>query len=144
MSNKVKWLHNSIDGPYAGKYDRLTKCTIKLHDDTAGAFFVFYNSLRSVLGSNGFNQELLPALQHINTKLDLSKPPVDIDLPPVGTHGGGEKIPMEDWMDIHNEFSSTLYALLASDGVIAQGATRSSNILVSYQFSGSGCQVLQD
>jgi hypothetical protein len=28
MSNKVKWLHNSIDGPYAGKYDQLTKYTI--------------------------------------------------------------------------------------------------------------------
>jgi hypothetical protein len=39
---------------------------------------------------------------------------------------------------------STLYALLASDGVIACTATRSTNILVSHQFKGSGCQVLQD
>jgi hypothetical protein len=48
---------------------------------------------------------------------------------------GGEQKPMFDWIEAHTEFSRTLYALLASHGVIAASATRSSNILVAYQFS---------
>jgi hypothetical protein len=56
----------------------------------------------------------------------------------------GSKNPMFDWIKAQNEFSGTLYALLASHGVIATSVTRSSNILVAYQFSGSGLQVLQD
>jgi hypothetical protein len=71
-ANKVAWLSKSIDGPYVGKHERLAKCTIKLQDDSAGAFFVFYNSTRSFLGSTGFNQELLPALQFIVDDLDLT------------------------------------------------------------------------
>jgi hypothetical protein len=63
MANQVKWVVKSIDGPYAGKHERLAKCSFKLADDFAGAFFVFYNLLKSFLGSNGFNSELLPALQ---------------------------------------------------------------------------------
>jgi hypothetical protein len=43
--NQVAWLAKSIDGPYAGKHERLAKCLIKLRDVSAGAFFVFYNSL---------------------------------------------------------------------------------------------------
>jgi hypothetical protein len=70
MANQVKWLVKSIDGPYAGKHERLAKCSFKLADNSAGAFFVFYNSLKSFLGSNGFNSELLPALQHISKTLD--------------------------------------------------------------------------
>jgi hypothetical protein len=42
-SNQVAWLAKSIDGPYAGKHEHLAKCSIKLRDDSAGAFFVFYN-----------------------------------------------------------------------------------------------------
>jgi hypothetical protein len=51
---------------------------------------------------------------------------------------------MFDWIEAHNELSRMLSALLASHGVIATAATRSSNILVSYQFLGSGLRVLQD
>jgi hypothetical protein len=65
-------------------------------------------------------------------------------MPRVGAYGGGEKKPMIDWIEAHNEFSSTLYALFASQGVIAPAATCSRNVLVSYQFTGSGSQVLQD
>jgi hypothetical protein len=65
-------------------------------------------------------------------------------MPKVGAYDGGEKKPMFDWNEAHNEFSGTLYALLASEGVIGKGATRCENILVAYQFSGSGLQVLQD
>jgi hypothetical protein len=118
MANKVKWLHGSIDGKYAGKHDCMAKYTIKLMDDTAGAFFVFYNSLCLFFNSNSSNQELLPALQHITINLDLTKTPLDIDMSPVGMYNGGEKKLMTDWDNAHNEFSTTLYALLASDGVI--------------------------
>jgi hypothetical protein len=47
----------------------------------AGAFFVFYNSTRSFLGSNGFNPELLPALQFISDDLDLKVTPISKDMP---------------------------------------------------------------
>jgi hypothetical protein len=80
-ANRVAWLSKSIDGPYAGKHERLAKCTIKLQDDFARAFFVFYNSIRSFLGSTGFNPELLPALQFIADNLDLKIRPIDIDMP---------------------------------------------------------------
>ena len=60
MANQVAWLAKSIDGPYAGKHERLAKYTIKLLDDSAGAFFVFYNSLCLFLASNRFHPELLP------------------------------------------------------------------------------------
>jgi hypothetical protein len=63
---------------------------------------------------------------------------------PVGTHDGGKKKPMTDLDNAHNKFNTMLCALLASDGVIARTATRSTYSLVSYQFMGSGCQVLQD
>jgi hypothetical protein len=115
-----------------------------LQDDSAGAFFVFYNSIQSFLGRTGFNQELLPALQFIADDLDLTVTPIDIDMPCVRAYGGGEQKLMFDWIEAQNEFSGTLCALLASHGVIATSATRSSNILVAYQFSGSGLQVLQD
>jgi hypothetical protein len=64
-----------------------------LQDDSAGAFFVFYNSIRSFLGSTGFNQELLPALQFIANDLDLTVTPIDIGMPCVGAYGGGEQKP---------------------------------------------------
>jgi hypothetical protein len=63
-------------------------------------------------------------------------------MPHVGAYEGGKKNPMFDWIESHNVFSGTLYALLACHGVIATAATRSSNILVA--FSGSRLQVLQD
>jgi hypothetical protein len=128
MANQVKWLVKSIDGPYAGKHERLAKCSFKLADDSAGAFFVFYNSLKSFLGSNGFSLELLPALQHISKMLDLTLTPIHVDMPRVGAYGGGKKKPMIDWIEEHNEFSSTLYASFASQGVIAVSATRSCNV----------------
>ena len=108
MANQVAWLAKSIDGPYAGKQDRLAKCTIKLADDTAGAFFVFYNSLRSYLSSNGFHPELLPSLQHVSDKVDLTISPIDTDMPRVGAYEGGEQKPMYEWPEAHNEFSNTL------------------------------------
>jgi hypothetical protein len=107
MVNKVKWLHGSIDGPYAGKHDSMAKYPIKLMDNTAGPFFFFYNSLCLFLNSNSFNQELLPALQHIAINLDLTRTPPDINMPPVGTNDGGEKKPMTDWDNAHSEFSIT-------------------------------------
>jgi hypothetical protein len=96
------------------------------------------------LGSTGFNPELLPALQFIADNLDLTITPIDIDMPHVVAYGGGEQKPMFDWIEAHNEFSGTHYALLPGHAVVAASATRSSNILVAYQFSGSGLQVLQD
>jgi hypothetical protein len=55
-------------------------------------------------------------------------------MPGVGTYKGREQKPMSDWVE----------ALFASQGVIGIAATQSCNILVSYQFSSSGSQVLQD
>jgi hypothetical protein len=145
MANQVEWLVSSINGPYAGKHEQLAKCSFKLVDDSAGAFFfVFYNSLKSFLGSNGFNLELLPALQRILKTLDLTLTPIHTDMPCVGAYGGGKKKPVIDWIEAHNEFTSTLYALFAIQGVIAPAATCSCHVLVSYQFTGSGSQVLQD
>jgi hypothetical protein len=124
MANQVKWLVKLINGPSAGKHERIAKCSLKLADDSAGAFFVFYNSLKSFLGSNGFNLELLLACQHISKTLDLTLTPVHTNMPCFGAYGGGEKKPMIDWIvEAHNEFSSTLYALFASQGVIALSAT---------------------
>ena len=51
---------------------------------------------------------------------------------------------MFEWTEAHNKFSSTLYALLASQGVISSSGARSSSILVSNQFNGNGAQVMQD
>jgi uncharacterized membrane protein len=55
-----------------------------LQDDLAGAFFVFYNSIQSFLGSTGFILELLPALQLVANILDLTITPLDINMPQVG------------------------------------------------------------
>jgi hypothetical protein len=68
MSNCVAWLSNSIDGPYAGKLERLTKCAFQLPNDSPSAFFIFYASLQAFLTSCGFNEELLPTLQFIKHK----------------------------------------------------------------------------
>ena len=93
-SNKVAWLANSIDGPYAGKADRLTKCSFQLVDDNASTFFVFYNSRRAFLTSCSFNNELLPALQFIRTDLDLTHSPIAYhDMLNVGARNGGERMP---------------------------------------------------
>ena len=65
-------------------------------------------------------------------------------LPKVGAYDGGDKKPMFDWTEAHNELSQTPYALFASHGMIAISTVQSANMLASYQFSGSGLQVLQD
>jgi hypothetical protein len=70
--------------------------------------------------------------------------PIHSNIPRVGAYEGGERKLMSDWIEAHNKFSCTLYALFASQGVIGPAATPSRNILVSYQFSGSGAQILQD
>jgi hypothetical protein len=144
MANQVMWLLKSTDGPDAGKHEQLAKCAFKLMDDSPGLFFVFYKSLRSFLGSNGFNSERLPALQHISDALDLTLMRLWKDMPNVGAYKGGKRKPMSDWIEAQNEFSSTFYALFANQGVIGPAATRSCNIFTSYHFSGSGSQVLQD
>jgi hypothetical protein len=41
MSNQVCWLSNSIDGPYAGKLECLSKSALQLEDDTTSVFYVF-------------------------------------------------------------------------------------------------------
>jgi hypothetical protein len=108
MVNQVMWLLKLIDGPYAGKHERLAKCSFKLMDDSPGSFFVFYNSLRSFLGCNGLNSELLLALQHISDTLDLTLMPLWKVMPRVGAYEGGKRKPMLDWDEAHSEFSSTL------------------------------------
>jgi hypothetical protein len=85
MSNQVAWLSNSIDGPYAGKLERLTKCAFQLPNDSPTALFIFYASLQAFLTSCGFNEELLPTLQYINETLDLTRTPLSYDMPRVGS-----------------------------------------------------------
>jgi hypothetical protein len=52
-------------------------------------------------------QEPLPALQFIANDLDLNYTPIHTDMPKVGAYNGGEKKPMFDWTEAHNEFSGT-------------------------------------
>jgi hypothetical protein len=66
--------------------------------------------------------------------LDLTLTPIHTDMPCVGAYGGCKRKPMIDWIEAHNEFSSTLYALFASQGVIAPAATRFSQLSVYWQW----------
>jgi hypothetical protein len=62
-------------------------------------------------------------LQHISDTLDLNLTPIWKDMPRVGAYKGGEQKPKSDWVEAHNEFSSTLFALFASQGIIGIAAT---------------------
>jgi hypothetical protein len=79
MSNQVRWLSNSIDGPYAGKLERLTKCALQLENDSSSAFYMFYASLKAFITGCGFNEELLQSLLLIAGSLDLTKTPIGLD-----------------------------------------------------------------
>jgi hypothetical protein len=45
MASQVAWLSNSIDGPYDGKLDRLTKGSFQLLNHSPSSFWVFYASI---------------------------------------------------------------------------------------------------
>jgi hypothetical protein len=45
----------SLDGPYAGKQDRIAEFSFMLANDTLASFMKFYTSLHAVLNSGGFN-----------------------------------------------------------------------------------------
>jgi hypothetical protein len=44
VANCVAWLSNSINGPYEGELDWLTKGTFQLLNDSPSAFWIFYAS----------------------------------------------------------------------------------------------------
>jgi hypothetical protein len=144
MSNKVAWLSNSIDGPYAGKLERLTKCAFQLPNDSSSAFFIFYASLQAFITSCGFNEELLPNLQFIDETLDLAQTPLSYDMPRVGTKvAGGIAWPHFYWQEQHNRLSAAIFSLLPSKDVINKLAPKSCKALASSHFFANGFRVLQ-
>ena len=142
-SNKVAWLSNSIDGPYDGKLDPLTKCAFQLPNDSPGAFYIFYGSLKSFLTGCGFNDELLPALQFVDVDLDLTKTPVGPDIPSVGAKDYGDQMPHYYWQEQHDRLSAAIFALLVSKDVINKQAGKSHKTLGYTQFRTSGFKILQ-
>jgi hypothetical protein len=118
MANQVAWLLNSIDGPYDGKLDRLTKGSFQLLSNSPSSFWVFYASIRAFLTGCGFNEEFLPQLPYVDSDLDLTNTPISSDIPNVGAKNGGVAIPHFYWQEQQNRLTSALYALLVSKDII--------------------------
>jgi hypothetical protein len=142
MANCVAWLSNSIDGPYEGKLDPLTKGTFQLNDSPS-AFWIFYASLRAFFTGCGFNEELLPQLPFVDANLDLTLTPISSDIPNIGAKNGGVAMPHFYWQEQHNRLSSALYALLVSKDIIHSQAKKSSKTISSLHFVTNDFQVIQ-
>jgi hypothetical protein len=125
MSNQVPWLSNSIDGPYAGKLEQLTKCALQLENNSSSAFYMFYASLKAFITGCGFNEKLLPSLLLIAGDLDLTKTPIGLDMPNIGAKYGGVKMPLYYWQEQHNRLSAAIFALLAGRDVLSVSASKS-------------------
>jgi hypothetical protein len=60
--NNVSWLAQLLNGPYAGKQDRINKLYFALSDNTLSGFMKFYTALCAGLNGCGFSPHLLPIL----------------------------------------------------------------------------------
>ena len=82
----VAWLENNIDGPYAGKHEKLLNTnSLKLDDDSCQSFFFFYTKLRALLTSTGFHAQLLPPIEDMHSHIDLTQSPMIAEMmPPLG------------------------------------------------------------
>jgi hypothetical protein len=112
----VAWLDMSLDGPYAGKQDRIAKLSFTLGDDTLASFMKFYTTLRAGLNSCGFNPHLLPILPRIRTDVDLTITPiVEESCPTIGMGNDQRNLRtphLDYWQRAHDSLGMTLYALL--------------------------------
>jgi hypothetical protein len=144
MSNQVCWLLNSIDGPYAGKLECLSKCALQLEDDTTSVFYVFYASLRAFFTCCGFNEELLPSFHFVVEDLDLTKTLICLDMPNVGAKYAGVRMPHYHWQEQHNRLSTAIFAFLAGSDVISMAAIKANKTLAHYHFLASSFRVLQE
>jgi hypothetical protein len=108
----------SLDGPYAGKQDRIAKLvSFTLGDDTLVNFMKFYTTLRAGLNSCGFfNPHLLPILPCIRPDVDLTITPIVKESRPtinIGNHTHDWCTPYLDyWQQAHDSIGMTLFALL--------------------------------
>jgi hypothetical protein len=111
----VAWLDQNLDGPYAGKPDRIAKLSFKLVDDTLASFMQFYTALRAGLNACGFNPHLLPILPRIRHDADLVITPiVDASALIIGTGNDPSTLrtpSVTHWQRAHDSLGMTLYAL---------------------------------
>jgi hypothetical protein len=112
----VAWLEPSLDGPYAGKHDRIAKLTFKLADDNLAGFMKFYTALRAGLNACGFNPHLLPLLPRIRPDVDLVLTPI-VSTSTLVIGSGNDPSTLRTptiahWQRAHDSLGMTLYALL--------------------------------
>jgi hypothetical protein len=111
----VAWLAQSVDGPYAGKQDRINKLSFALSDDTLSGFMKFYTALRAGLNACGFSPHLLPILPLIRPDANLIDTPIiESSLLVIGT-GDPTNLrqpTVQHWQREHDSLGMTLYALL--------------------------------
>jgi hypothetical protein len=111
----VAWLDQNLDGPYAGKPDRIAKLSFKLVDDTLASFMQFYTALRAGLNACGFNPHLLPILPRIRHDADLVITPIVAASALVigsGNDPSALRTPsVAHWQRAHDSLGMTLYAL---------------------------------
>jgi hypothetical protein len=112
----VAWLDPNLDGPYAGKHDRIAKLSFTLADDNLAGFMKFYTALRAGLNACGFNPHLLPLLPRIRHDVDLVLTPIVASSTLVigsGDNPAYLRTPnITHWQRAHDSLGMTLYALL--------------------------------
>jgi hypothetical protein len=112
----VAWLAQSLDGPYAGKQDRINKLSFALSDDTLTGFMKFYTALRAGLNACGFSPHLLPLLPLIRPDANLIDTPIiESSLLVIGTGQDPANLrqpTVQHWQREHDSLGMTLYALL--------------------------------
>jgi hypothetical protein len=112
----VAWLDPNLDGPYAGKHDRISKQKFTLAEDTLVGFMKFYTALRAGLNACGFNPHLLPLLPRICPDVDLVITPIVSSsalVIGIGNDPANLRTPSVDhWQRAHDSLGMTLYALL--------------------------------
>jgi hypothetical protein len=143
MANQEAWLSNSIDGPYDGKLDCLTKGSFQLLNNSPSSFWVFYAAIQAFLTGCGFNEELLPQLPYVDSDLNLTNTPISSNIPNVGAKNGGVAMPHFYWQEQHNQLSSALYALLVSKDIIHKDAKKSIKTVTTLHFVANGFRVIQ-
>jgi hypothetical protein len=112
----VAWLDPNLEGPYAGKHDRIAKLSFTLADDNLAGFMKFYTALRAGLNACGFNPHLLPLLPRIRPDVDLVVTPIVASSALVIGLGDNpanlRTPPISHWQRAHDSLGMTLYALL--------------------------------
>jgi hypothetical protein len=113
----VAWLAHSLDGPYAGKQDRINKLSFALSDDTLTGLMKFYTALHAGLNACGFCPHLLPLLPLIRPDANLIDTPIiKLSHIVIGTTGQDPtnfcQPTVQHWQREHDSLGMTLYALL--------------------------------